>query len=153
MPSYYVMLDVAPALDCHKRSRNWMYWSIESLSRSSMPWCDDQGPREVEVHSLRFWRRNRAVCPKSWHHITPWVVSHRYWIVTIGYKIEKRGPQRSYLGPTCFGWPKTELRKPRYKKLSVWGRDRVVGPTSWHHIMSEAMSHRYWIVTTGHKTK
>ena len=30
-----------------------------------MPPCDDEGPREVKVHSLRFWRRNGAVGPKS----------------------------------------------------------------------------------------
>ena len=115
--SHCVTAGVTPALDCHERSRNWVYWSIESISRSCIPWSDDQGPREVKVHRLRFWRRNGAVGPKSWHHITPWVVSHRYWIVTIGYKIEKRGPQRSYPGPTCFGWPQTELGKPWYDKL------------------------------------
>ena len=120
MTSYYVTGGVTPVLDCHKKSWYWIYLPIESISRSCVPLNNDQEPREVKVHSLRFWRCNGAVGPKSWHHITSREVSHRYWIVTIGHKIEKRGPQRPYPGPIIFGWPKTELGKPRYEKL-IWG--------------------------------
>ena len=117
MTSYYVRGGVTPVLDCHKRSWHWIYWSTENIFRSCMPWNDDQGPREVKVQSLRFWRRNGAVGPKSWHHITSGEVSHRYWIVTTGHKIGEICPQRPYPGRTCFGWPKTELGKPRYEKM------------------------------------
>ena len=36
-------------------------FTIESISRSVVPLNDDQEPREVRVHSLRFWRRKGAV--------------------------------------------------------------------------------------------
>ena len=116
MTSYYVTGGVTPVLDCHKKSWYWIHLPIESISRSCVPLNNDQEPREVKVHSLRFWRCNGAVGPKSWHHITSREASHRYWIVTIGPKIEYRGQQRPYPGHISFEWPKMEPEKPRYKK-------------------------------------
>ena len=73
-----------------------MYLPIEIISKFVMPLNDDQEPREVRVHSLRFWRRNGAVGPKSWHHITSREMSHQYWIVTTGHKIEEMSKEIIY---------------------------------------------------------
>ena len=90
-----------------------------------MPLEDDQGPREVRVHSLRFWRRNGAVGQKPWHHFMSREVSHWYWIVTIGQKLNiEVNRDHMYPGPVSFGRPKTELGKPRHEKL-IWA------PKNW----------------------
>ena len=114
------MLCVPPALDCHERPQKGMYGSMESISRSCVPWNTDQRPREVKAHSLRFWHRNGVVGPKSWHHITTREVLHWYCIVIKDQELEERGSKWPYQGLIFFEWPKTELVKRRYKKL-IWG--------------------------------